>query len=404
MSLISSEVAPMVLSSADTKIAFIILDGLGGFANSTGKTELELADTPNLDRLAKEGATGLIDTLGRGIVPGSGLAHLALFGYDAFKHDIGRGAIAANGIGVTLKPNQVAARMNFCTAKDGNIVDRRAGRIPTEKSEELAKLLNGAVSIDGVKVQVYPVMDYRAVVVFEGDDLSIDIADTDPSKTGVPPNPVESTAPGAEKMVKVVSAFVEQAEKILANEHPANMIVLRGFAVQPDLAPMQECYGLKSACIATYPDYKGVARMIGMDVLKLETGNEIADEFTTLEKHWADYSFFFLHVKKTDSYGEDGNFDGRVHIIEETDREIPRLMALNPDVIVVTGDHSTPAVFSAHTWHPVPVLLWGQSVRVDETTHFGETEAVKGGLGRFAGAELMLDVLSHAGRTGKMGA
>ncbi len=402
MDFISSEVAPRVAQSTGSKIVFIVMDGLGGFANESGKTELELASTPNLDKLANEGATGLIDTLGRGIVPGSGLAHLALFGYDAFVHDIGRGAIAANGIGITLKPNQIAARMNFCTQENGVIVDRRAGRIPTNICAELADLLNAKVQIPGVKVTVHAVMDYRAVVIFEGDNLSIDVADTDPSKTGIPAKPVKATSPEGEATAALVAKFVEQAESALSDRKQANMVVLRGFAKQPDFVPMQECYKLKPGCIATYPDYKGVAKMIGMDIL--ETGKEIADEFTTLEQRWNDYDFFFLHVKKTDSLGEDGDFDGRVHKIEETDKEIPRLVALKPDVIVVTGDHSTPAVFKSHTWHPVPVLLWGSAVRRDQTACFGEAEAAKGALGRFNGAALMLDVLAHAGKTAKMGA
>ena len=402
MGLISSEIAPGVAVESDSRIAFIVIDGLGGFSNEAGRTELEAASTPNLDALARDGATGLIDTLGRGIVPGSGLAHLALFGYDAFTHDIGRGAIAANGIGITLKPNQVAARMNFCTESGGNITDRRAGRIPTDHCARLAELLNGTVDVPGVKISVHAVMDYRAVVIFEGDDLEIEIADTDPGEVGKPARPVTATSPGAEKTASYVREFVAQAKSALSDQLPANMVVLRGFAKQPDLVHMQECYKVTPACIATYPDYKGVARMIGMEIL--ETGKEIADEFTTIEREWLNYTFTFLHVKKTDSLGEDGDFDGRVHKIEETDREIPRLMALNPDLVVVTGDHSTPAVFKAHTWHPVPVLLSGPTVRVDDTTSFGERAAAQGALGRFDGAELMLDVLSHAGKTTKMGA
>jgi len=246
-------------------------------------------------------------------------------------------------------------------------------------------------------------MDYRAVVVFEGDGLSIEIADTHPGATGVPAKPVKATGAGAEKMVGVVEAFIAQAKEALAALHPANMILLRGFAVQPDFPSMQACYKLKPACIATYPDYRGVAKMIGMDILK--TGMEIAEEVDTLEQDWkSDHTFYFFHVKKTDSYGEDGNFDGRVHKIEEVDALIPRIMALKPDVFAVTGDHSTPAVFKAHTWHPVPVLLWGKTVRRDSTTSFGERAAICGGMGRFEGSALMLELLAHAGKLKKMGA
>lgn len=403
--MVSSDVAPKLAIETPSKILLLIVDGLGGFPNESGKTELEAAATPNLDRLAAEGATGLIDTLGRGISPGSGLAHLALFGYDSFVHDIGRGAIAANGIGLTLKPGQVAARLNFCTADEkGIIADRRAGRIPTEKCGELCKVLNSAVKIPGVKVEVHPVMDYRAVVVFDGKGLSVNLSDTDPGVTGVAPKDLKTTGPGAEKMAEIVKQFIAQAKNALAPRKPANMVLLRGFAVQPDLPSMGECYRLKCACIATYPDYRGVAKMVGMDILN--TGHEIADEVATLEESWKQdgYTFTFFHVKKTDSLGEDGNFDGRVHKIEEVDGLIPRIVALNPDVICVTGDHSTPAVFKAHTWHPVPVLIRGANVRQDKTTKFGEREAMRGGLGRFPGSELMLELLAHAGKLKKMGA
>jgi len=401
--MISSDIAPSLAIETDSRIVLLVMDGLGGFPNESGKTELETAHVPNLDRLAAEGATGLMDTLGRGVTPGSGLAHLALFGYDSYKHDIGRGAIAANGIGLSLTKNQVAARLNFCTERDGKIADRRAGRIPTEKCAELCTVLNVAVKLPGVKVAVHPVMDYRAVVVFDGPDLSIEVADTDPGVVGVPAKPVKATKPEGERMAKLVAEFVAQAKVALASRHPANMILLRGFARHLELPSMRECYKLKAACIATYPDYRGVARMVGMDVLP--TGDEIADEFITLKENWAKgYTFFFVHVKKTDSYGEDGDFVGRVHKIEEVDALIPRLMELGPDVLVVTGDHSTPAMFKAHTWHPVPAILWGKSVRRDETTSFGEREAMKGSLGRFDGAEFMLDILAHAGKLKKMGA
>ena len=400
--MISSDIARPLAMESDSKIVLLIMDGLGGFPNETGKTELETAATPNLDKLAAEGATGLIQTLGRGITPGSGLAHLALFGYDAFVHDIGRGAIAANGIGQVLKPNQVAARLNFCTEKAGLITDRRAGRIPTDKCAELCEIVNKAVDIPGVTVTLSPVMDYRAVVVFEGDGLSINIADTDPGAVGLPPKPVQATDDDAEKMASVVESFLEQTKAALASLEPANSVLLRGFAVQPDFPSMQECYKLNPACIATYPDYRGVGKMIGMEILS--TGHEIADEFDTLEENWDKYDFFFFHVKKTDSLGEDGNFDGRVHKIEEVDKLLPRLKALKPDVLAVTGDHSTPAMFKAHTWHPVPVLLWGKDVMQDETTTFGERAVMQGGLGRFPGSELMLEILGHAGKLKKMGA
>ena len=245
-------------------------------------------------------------------------------------------------------------------------------------------------------------MDYRAVVVFEGDGLSINIGDTDPGDVGKPPKAVEATGDDADKMAGVVREFLLQAKKALADQHPANSVLLRGFAVQPDFPSMRECYKLTPACIATYPDYRGVGRMVGMEILS--TGHEIADEFDTLEEKWNDFDFFFLHVKKTDSLGEDGNFDGRVHKLEEVDALIPRLKALNPQVIAITGDHSTPAVFKSHTWHPVPLLVNGPDVTVDGVTSFGERACMAGGFGLVPGSELMLELLGHAGKLKKMGA
>jgi len=245
-------------------------------------------------------------------------------------------------------------------------------------------------------------MDYRAVVIFDGEGLSIDIADTDPGVVGQPAKPVATTTPGTDRMAGIVEEFVSQSRQALASLAPTNMILLRGFAERPDFPSMQDCYKVRPACIATYPDYRGIARMIGMDVLS--TGSEIADEFETLEERWNDYTFFFVHIKKTDSLGEDGDFDGRVHKIEEVDAQIPRLLSLAPDVVAVVGDHSTPAVFKSHTWHPVPVMTWGKSVRPDSSKGFGEAAAVTGGLGRFPGAELMLQVLADAGKLKKMGA
>ena len=390
----------------DSKIILLVIDGVGGLPHPTsGRTELETARTPHLDALARSGVGGMSDPIARGIAPGSGVAHLALFGYDPIVHAIGRGAVAALGIGLKPAPEDLAVRVNFATMdKTGAISDRRAGRIPTERNAELCELLR-PIQLDDVEFTIDPVKDYRAVVVFKGEDLSEELADSDPGQNGLPPKPVEPRDPGdprAERTARIANTFVRQAREILQDLAPTNTILMRGFAHPVYLSTMQEVYKLKAGAIATYPDYLGVSRMVGMDILP--TGDQIADEMDTLEKHYADYDFIYLHIKKTDSAGEDGNFNEKVRIIEEVDAFVPRITQLDPDVLVVTGDHSTPATFKAHSWHPVPLILTGKWGRRDAVQAFSETECAKGSLGRFPATEIMALALANAERLTKFGA
>jgi len=390
--------------TSPAKIVLLVIDGLGGLPHdSSCKTELESASTPNMDKLASLGNCGLLQTVGTGITPGSAPGHLGLFGYDPLVFTIGRGVLEALGMDFDLKPGDIAARGNFCTLDEkGLISDRRAGRISTENCKKLCRLLDG-MEIDGVRVIVQAVKEHRLVAIFRGEGLCDELSDADPQQLGVLPKQVTALAPGAELTAKVVNQFLTQARLRLAAHHPANMVLLRGFSRKPNFPSMAEIYKLKAAAIASYPMYRGLAKVVGMDVLK--TGMEIVEEVETLEQDWkSEHNFYFFHVKKTDSYGEDGNFDGRVHKIEEVDALIPRIIALKPDVFAVTGDHSTPAVFKAHTWHPVPALIWGNSVRRDGVGTFGEKAAICGGMGRFDGAGLMLELLAHAGKMKKMGA
>lgn len=386
-----------------TRILMLILDGLGGLPlTPTGLTELEAASTPNLDRLAREGICGLSEPVGAGITPGSGPGHLALFGYDPLHYVIGRGVLEALGIGFPLEKDDVAARGNFCTVDgDGNITDRRAGRIPTEKCRELVEMLR-QIRIPGVEIHLEPVQDYRFVLVLRGEGLSADLADTDPQRVGVPPLAVEALNDGAAATADLVNRWVAEARSLLADQHPANALTLRGFAKDPSLPSMQEVYGLKSAAIATYPMYKGLARLVGMEVLK--TGDTVEDELETLKVNWDKYDFFYFHVKKTDSAGEDGDFDRKRDIIEHVDRLVPEMMALGPDVVVVSGDHSTPSVLKAHSWHPVPTLIWSRYCRPDDVETFGERACAHGGLGVFPGKNIMFFAMANALRLAKYGA
>ena len=388
---------------AQTKIVLLVLDGLGGLSRAgDGKTELEAARTPNLDRLAAQGNLGLADPVAPGITPGSGPGHLGLFGYDPLQYRIGRGVLEAVGIDLEMTERDLAARGNFCTVDArGVITDRRAGRIPTEACARLTPLLE-KIGIPGVELIVRPVREHRFVVLFRGAGLEEGLSETDPQETGKPPLPVQAEAPQAKNAADIVNQFVAEARRVLAAEHPANMVLLRGFSKYPRLPKLTEIYGVRAAVIAVYPMYRGLAKLAGMQAVK--TGDTVADEFATLESVYGDFDFFFLHVKKTDSAGEDGDFDKKVSIIEEVDAEIPRLLALRPDVVVVTGDHSTPAAFKAHSWHPVPVLLWSKWCRPDGAPRFTERECRHGNIGHVRAAELMPLVMAHAERLTKFGA
>jgi 2,3-bisphosphoglycerate-independent phosphoglycerate mutase len=389
--------------SNDSKVLLLVLDGLGGLPMTPeGKTALEQANTPNLDALAACGICGLSTAVAPGITPGSGPGHLGLFGYDPLVYDIGRGVLESLGIGFDLQPNDLAARGNFCTLDEqGRITDRRAGRIPSEIGTRLVKKLR-AITLPGVEVFVEPVKEYRFCLVLRGEGLADGLTETDPQQTGVPPLPVEALRPEAEYSAKLVNQWLAEARKLLADEHPANGCNLRGLAKDPGLPQMGDMYGWKAGAIATYPMYRGVAKLVGMDVLT--TGDTIESEVETLRANWDAYDFFFFHVKKTDSYGEDGNFDGRVEVIEHVDHVLPDILALEPDVIMVTGDHSTPAKLKSHSWHELPVLLWADDIRPDAVNSFGERPCMAGGLGHIRHVDLLALAMGHAGRLNKYGA
>ena len=392
-----------LLAPSDSKILLLVLDGLGGLAiQPGGPTALEAADTPNMDRLAAEGIVGLHQPVAPGITPGSGPGHIGLFGYDAIRYQIGRGVLEALGIGFDLQADDLAARGNFCTVDaDGMVTDRRAGRIPTEKCEELCRELQ-QIQIPGVRVFVEPVREHRLLLVLRGEGLVEGVAETDPGYLGSPPLTPVAEGPEARGTADMVGRFVDEARKRLAGHEPANMVLLRGFAKLPDWPTFPETFGLRSVAVAQYPMYRGVAKLVGMN--SVEVGAAREDLFTTLECVWPDYDFAFVHVKDTDKAGEDGDFDRKVSAIEEIDTFIPALVELKPDVILVTGDHSTPAALRSHSWHPVPFLLWSSTCRRDEMERFGERWCLNGGGGLCRSEDLMPMALAHAGRLAKFGA
>ncbi len=389
--------------STPSRIVLLVLDGVGGLSMGEG-TALEVARTPNLDALAAEGTLGLTDPVSPGITPGSGPAHISLFGYDPIKYRIGRGILEATGIGMELGPEDVATRGNFAAMDEkGLITDRRAGRISTEENRRLVTKLSEKIKeIDGVEVLLRSVKEHRFVAVFRGKELDDRLADTDPQALGVKSLDPEPLAPEAKGTAGIVKKFIEALNGILQDETPANTALLRGFSKLPHLPRMGDLFKLKPAAIAGYPMYRGLACLVGMEVVK--TGETIEDEFKTLKAVWDKFDFFFVHIKKTDSYGEDGGFEDKVKVIEEVDRYLPRLGALEPDVIAITGDHSTPCLLKSHSWHPNPFLLWSKYVRVDDETVFTEAACGRGGLGRHLSVEVMPLLLANALKLEKFGA
>lgn len=397
------ELLKKIAIQSESKIILLVIDGLGGLPDpKTGKTELETAVTPNLDGLASQGICGLIDPISPGVTPGSGPGHLALFGYDPIKFDLGRGILEAMGIDFDLQDQDIAARGNFATVDEsGNVSDRRAGRISTEINTELCQLINGR-EIEDTTVIIQPIKEHRFLAVFRGQDLSPDVSDTDPQQTGFPANDSFPLNKESGKTARIVNSFINQAKKSLANYHPANMILLRGFSKHPQLPGLKELYKLKSAAISIYPMYRGLAKLLGMDVL--DAGNSMEEQFQRLRQNYDKFSFFFLHVKQADSFGEDGDFSCKVQILEEFDRLITRVMDLQPDVLAVTGDHSTPAVLKGHSWHPVPFLLVSRWCRPDRVNEFSESTCANGWLGRFPALEVMPLLMANALKLKKFGA
>jgi 2,3-bisphosphoglycerate-independent phosphoglycerate mutase len=385
-----------------SKIVLLVVDGLGGAPHpKTGKTELETASLPNLDRLARDSACGLTVPVAPGITPGSGPGHMALFGYDPVKYLMGRGVLEALGIGITLSDGDVAARGNFCTVDgDGRILDRRAGRISTEESTPLVKKL-AAIKVPAVELTVHPVRDHRFVLVLHGDDFGEGVSGTDPEANGVPPLPAAGLLQEAQRTAEVVNRFVSQARETLRGQPKANMVLLRGFSRLPHLPSMASRYALDPAAIAAYPMYRGLAKLVGMTVL--ETRATFDDELGTLAKHFAEHDFFFVHYKPADAAGEDGDFDAKVRALEALDKHIPRLLDLKPDVLVVAGDHATPTVLKGHGWQPVPLLIHSAVTKGDGVQEFSERACRQGGLGVMPATGVMMLALAYAGKLHKFG-
>jgi len=396
------DLARELSQTTESKIVLLVMDGVGGLPVD-GKTELETARKPNLDKLARRGVCGVSDPVMMGITPGSGPAHLALFGYDPLRHHLGRGILEALGSGVEVGRDDLVARGNFATVRGGLVLDRRAGRIPTEENVRICGYLNARLpKRDGVEVRVFPGKEHRFVARFTAEGLADSLSDADPQKEGMPPVPTAPLVPEADKTSVIVNRFLDDAASVLAGEAKANAVLLRGFSKFPTIPTMQELFKIRPAAIANYPMYKGLAQLLGMEVM--DVGSETTDLFDALEKNWAEHDFFYIHYKKTDSAGEDGKFPAKVAAIEALDPFIPRLLALKPDVLVVTSDHSTPALLKGHSWHPNPFVLVSPTAGTDDVQGFTERACAKGILGRFHSISAMPLMLAHALKLKKYGA
>jgi 2,3-bisphosphoglycerate-independent phosphoglycerate mutase len=388
----------------DKRIVLLVLDGLGGLPKD-GKTELEAARTPNLDRLVSRSETGLMVPIIRGITPGSGPGHLALFGYDPLTYIIGRGILSALGVNFPIQKGDLAARVNFATIDEqGNVTDRRAGRIPDEINKKMCEKIR-KITLPGVSFFIETEKDHRAALIFRGQAFSDTLSETDPQQTGVPPHKVKplDQSPEAQKTADLINRFNTEVREKLKDEHPANGILLRGFALYKHVPCFKDIYGLNACAIAGYPMYRGLARLVGMEVID-DVSSGVVPQFKKLQELWGKYDFYFVHIKYTDSFGEDGKFDKKVQIIEEVDRNIGMILDLNPDVFAMTADHSTPAVYMAHSWHPVPLLIRSKWCRQVKVSGFNEAALTGGTLSTIHSLNLMPLLLAHAEKLAKFGA
>ena len=391
-----------IVQPTSSKIVMLVVDGLGGLPHQqTGKSELESASIPNLDGLARRSACGLSTPVGPGVTPGSGPGHMALFGYDPVKYMMGRGVLEAIGIGVQLDEHDVAVRGNLATVDDeGLLVDRRAGRVRSSESAPIIEALDSIV-VPGVEISVHPVRDYRFVLVMRGEELQPNVGETDPQTEGRAPLEAQALSPDAETTARAANSFVAAARERLKDRSTANMVILRGFSRTPDLPNMCDVYKLTPAAVAAYPMYRGIASLVGMNVL--ETGDSFDNELDTLENGFDGHDFFFLHYKPADAAGEDGDFEAKIAMLEALDERIPRLLNLGPDVLVVAGDHSTPAIMAGHSWHPVSLLVHSRITEGDGASSFSERSFAQGSIGRVPATSIMMTALAHAGKLRKFG-
>ena len=391
----------------DTRIVMLVLDGVGDIRSADQPmTALDRAELPNMDALARRSALGRTVPVATGVTPGSGPGHLSLFGYDPTQPevDIGRGVLEALGLGLEIGREDLAARGNFATVDaDGNLTDRRAGRIPTSECQRLVDSLQADLSsFEEAEVEIVAGEEHRFVMILRGGGHSVDVADTDPQKIGVPPLAAQPGTPEAEPTAELFAKIISRINGVIADEPKANTVLLRGVSQLPHLPQFSDLYKLRAGAFAGYPLYRGVAGACGMEVVPC--GKYFHEILPAVRENWSRFDFFFLHVKQTDKAGEDGNLKAKIEVLEQVDAALPELLALEPSVLAITGDHSTPAPLTAHSWHPVPLLVQSPVCFVDDCQEFTEAAATLGHLATFPASELMGLLLANAGRLAKFGA
>jgi 2,3-bisphosphoglycerate-independent phosphoglycerate mutase len=405
------------------KILILICDGLGDrpVGALKGKTPLEAAPRPNMNHFAKGGACAIIDIIAPGVRPGSDTAHLALLGFDPYKVYTGRGPFEAMGVGMEVRPGDVAFRCNFSTVNDKmEIEDRRAGRIK-EGTAELARALDGW-EYEGVKVYFKEGTEHRGVLLLRALGLSPLVSDPDPHEEGVRPHECLPKAPEAALTARVVNAFVKRSHEILmehpvnrerikAGKRPANIILPRGAGMMPHLPSFQERFGMKCAAIAGVALVKGICRVAGMELLDVKgaTGGLDTDMDAKMKaalKALDSHDMVLVNIKAADLCGHDGDYKMKSKVAGRIDKALGLLRKDLPEDahFALTADHSTPCCAKDHTGDPVPLAIYGRHVRTDGVQTFGERACAGGGLGRLRGTDLLQVMLDLAGRSEKFGA
>lgn len=404
----------------DSKILFWVFDGVGGLPHpETGKTELEMADTPALDAFARRAACCGLEPGTAGVTPGSGPGHMSIFGYPSEELELPRGVVEVLGAekvlrdgepvsGFKLRAGDIAMRGNFATTELNSegvkvVSDRRANSIETSESARVCEVLSREISLDGYEVYLFPGKQHRFALVIRGEGLGGTLSDGDPQKSGLPVKTIEALDEEAEKAAELVNDVVRQATEVLEDEPQANTVLMRGIGTPPDVPTLEELYGIRCAAIATYPMYRGIASLVGMDTLEVGSMDH-ADEVATLEEHFDDYDFFYLHIKETDSWAHKGDWDKKVDVLEECDPLFERALNLGFDVVVVTGDHCTPCLLAEHSWHPIPTMLWSKTCLSGHSEAYSERECVRGTYGIRPAMDIMPLALAEAGRRNKFGA